>query len=127
MVGVNDRVISAVAIAPKVRRFVVAPSREWSRFSRALEDATTELESADFNDLWWVHSGNPAYVHAILSPSIAARLMKPDAVGTTFFGKGGVLVASDDTRGSWEATSQLDLLLDIVNAVPAFLIEKVAE
>lgn len=80
------------------------------------------VESAAFNDAWRVTAEDPRFGHAVLTPTVIDRLLRPDAEGFEWRIEGATIVHWRLGGAEPAATVRaLEVLSDVLDALPAFV------
>ncbi len=87
-----------------------------------------DVESDDFNQAFDVIASNPAYAHAVLQPRMMERLLRADVGDASVTVCGNrVFCWRPAIEGVLGARARLDLISDVADLLPPFLVELYGE
>lgn len=125
---VHNCFVCAVNVGGAIPTIRITPENPATRLYGALGGGDVDVESEEFNRRWHVWSDDSRIAHALLTPRMIERFLKPDLNWQTVNFEPGWLFVCTGLKLDLSITpSVTDVLCDIAELVPAFLEEDHSE
>lgn len=111
--------VVAVELPTALPMLRVGPESLLGAIAPGLTPLTSRVENEEFNRLWRVQSGEPAYAVAVLNPRAVEALLRVEPFAWHI--EGNHLVAAGSPRPAAELSARLEALVAVADNVPSHL------
>ena len=120
----HTRQVVALGLPTALPTLELTPEWLGTRVLRAFGGQDIQFESEDFNRAWRVRARNLKFAHDVVNPRLMARLLLPDAQGTSLRIEGATVLTWMPGRTDVERVDAALTLLQVVSAaVPQYVWE----